>query len=328
MIRISLSLVALAAALYGCALSPQEPLLPGLQMPDTSRPKQRQRSLKDLALLYDDTIVTQSARTVDFNGQAVVPRYVYRSLDKGDRKLAVQIATTKVVFGLREDLTVSLTVPYINKRLRRTNPSTGLRETLRSDGIGDVGLVSKYRFFQKAGAGETTEAAAIVGLELPSGRTDVTDGGTRLGQPLQPGSGSVDVILGGAFTRVDGRWLLNADALSKINSEADDYRFGNTYRFDVGGQFRLYPARYVSYDQTTVNLVLELNTSYAERDSFQGSTQRDTGGFNMFLTPGLQVIVSENVLFETAVLLPVLQDLHGSALEEDYRLILGMRVRF
>ena len=116
--------------------------------------------------------------------------------------------------------------------------------------------------------------------------------------------------------------------LSKINSEADDYRFGNTYRFDVGGQFRLYPARYVSYDQTTVNLVLELNTSYAERDSFQGSTQRDTGGFNMFLTPGLQVIVSENVLFETAVLLPVLQDLHGSALEEDYRLIVGMRARF
>ena len=36
----------------------------------------------------------------------------------------------------------------------------------------------------------------------------------------------MDVILGGAFTRVDGRWLLNADVLSKINSEDDIHGAG------------------------------------------------------------------------------------------------------
>ena len=232
------------------------------------------------------------------------------------------MVTTRVVFGLNENLTLGLTVPYVSKRLERTSG------TLHSDGLGDVPITGKYRFFQETGLGETTEAAAIFGSKLPTGRTNVTDGGMRLPQPLQPGSGSLDAILGGAFTRVDGRWLLNADLLGKFNSEADDYRFGNTYRFDVGGQFRLYPGRYTSFDQTTVNLIAELNTSYAEHDTFDGSTLPDTGGLKMFATPGLQVIVSENVLFEGAVQIPVYRNLHGSQLEENFRLILGLRARF
>lgn len=314
------------AGLAGCAISPQQPRT--LSSQDNVDQTSRQKRLEDLGLLYDDTIVTQSARTVDFNGQAVVPRYIYTDLDKGDRDLTVQVAAARVVFGLHPDVTIGLTVPYVNKELRRTNPTSGMRETLRSDGLGDVAVTGKYRFFQEAGPGETTEAAALFGLELPTGRTGVTDAGMRLPQPLQPGSGSVDAILGAAFTRVDGRWLLNADVLGKFDSEADDYRFGNTYRFDVGGQFRLYPSRYTSFDQTTVNLVAELNTVYAERDTAAGSAVFDSGGFKAFATPGLQVILSENVLVEAAAHIPVYRDLHGSQLEENFRTIVGMRVRF
>ncbi len=54
----------------------------------------------------------------------------------------------------------------------------------------------------------------------------------------------------------------------------------------------------------------------------------DSGGFKAFATPGLQLIVSESVLFEAAVQIPVYRDLHGSQLEENFRAILGMRVRF
>ena len=97
---------------------------------------------------------------------------------------------------------------------------------------------------------------------------------------------------------------------------------------DVGGQFRLYPARYETFDQMTVNLILELNTIYAERDTFGGSTDRNTGGLTIFATPGLQIILNENLLFEGAIQLPVLQDLHGSQLENNFRLIGGLRVRF
>ncbi len=319
---------AILAGFWGCASSSQEYPARESQVPVGGSQLAHQRRLEDLALLYDDTIVTLSARTVDFNGQAVVPRYTYTDKNKGGRDLAVNVVSTKAVFGLNANTTVGVTIPYVNKRLRRTNPMSGQPETLRSDGVGDLPIVGKYRFFQDSGAGETTEAAVIFGLELPTGRTNITEGGVRLSQPLQPGSGSVDAILGAAFTRVDGRWLVNADLLGKINSEADDYRFGNTYRFDIGGQYRLYPARYERFDQTTVNLIAELNTIYAEKDTFQGPTLADTGGLKMFVTPGLQVIVSEDMLFEAGVQLPAILNLHGSQLEENLRVIIGLRARF
>ena len=328
-----LCVAVLLAGLCACASSPPYSLSQKLERysgvgQEGVGQGDRQRRLADLALLYDDTIVTQSARTVDFNGQSIVPRFSYTESEKGDRDLRVRVATTRFVFGLNENLTLGLTIPYVNKSLERSNPSSGMRETLRSDGLGDVPVMGKYRFFQKSGAGETTEAAVIFGLELPSGRTNVEDGGSRLSQPLQPGSGSLDAILGVAFTRVDGRWLLNADLIGKFNTEADDYRFGNTYRFDVGAQYRVYPGRYESFDQTTVNLVAELNSSYAEQSTFQGATLPDTGGLKVFATPGIQVIVSENMLFEGAIQIPVIRSLRGSQLEEKFRIIFGLRARF
>ena len=48
----------------------------------------------------------------------------------------------------------------------------------------------------------------------------------------------------------------------------------------------------------------------------------------MFATPGIQVIVSDSMLFEAAVQLPVLMNLHGSQLEENFVTILGMRLLF
>ena len=309
------------AALSACVSTPEATAPSLFQGPQTSGAIER--SLESLALQNDDTIVTRSARTVGFNGQALIPRYVYTDKNSGGQDLVVQTVLARFVVGLNEDVTVGITVPYVNKRL-----SSETSPTLHSDGLADVPIVGKYRFFQETGPAQTTEAAVIFGLELPTGRTNVVDESMRLPQPLQPGSGSLDTILGAAFTRVDGRWLLNSDLLAKINSEADDYRFGNTYRFDVGVQFRLYPARYERFDQTTVNLVAELNTSYAEHDTFQGSTRLDTGGLKMFATPGIQVIVSESALFEAAVQLPVLMNLHGSQLEENFVTILGMRILF
>ena len=280
--------------------------------------------LLQLGLLYDDTIVTESGRTVDFNGQAVVPRYTHVEKSGSGSDLAVDVAVTNVVFGVNKDFTIKLGIPYITRRLDQP----GLAPTLRSEGLGDAPLVGKYRFYQKTGLAETTEAAAIFGFELPIGRDGVRDGGMLLPAPLQPGSGSLDAILGGAITRVDGRWLVNADLIAKLNSEANDYRFGNVLRADVGGQYRIHPARYDRFDQLTVNLVAELNSVWLGRDRMDGDRVEDSGGFKLFATPGIQVILNRYVLLEAAVQVPVVMDLNGSQLEEDYVAIIGLRARF
>jgi hypothetical protein len=277
-----------------------------------------------LGLAYDDTIVTTSGRTVDFNGQAVIPRYIRTAKSGSGSDLAVDVAVTNVVFGLNSDFTLTLGIPYVTKRLDRP----GTASTLNSEGLGDAPLIAKYRFYQNTGLAKTTEASALFGFELPTGRDGVRDGGALLPMPLQPGSGSLDTIVGGAITRVDGRWLGSASVIGKLNSEASAYRFGDMLRADVGGHYRALPARYERFDQLTVNLVAELNSVWLARDSAAGNRVEDSGGFKVFATPGVQVILNRFLLFEAAVQLPVVMDLNGSQLEEDYVAILGLRARF
>lgn len=284
----------------------------------------REHALEDLGLVYDDTIVTTSGRTVDFNGQGVIPRWVHVKKSGMGQKLAVDAFVAKAVLGLNRDFTISLAAPYLKKRLDRG----GGLPPLRSEGIGDLALMGKYRFFQKTGRAKTLEASLLFGAELPTGSTSETSSGSLLPMPLQPGSGSWDPILGAAITKVEGRWLVSADLISKWNSEAKGYRFGNSLRADLGGHFRLYPARYERYDQKTLNLVAELNSIFASKNRSGGARLANTGGTKVFGTLGLQLIFNQNFLLEAAVQVPLLLDLNGNQLEEDWVSIFGLRLRF
>lgn len=317
-------LALLALALVSCQSSRSAKRSQPILSQQRTSLRAKDRPLEDLGLLYDDTLVTVSARTVDFNGQAVVPRYIRTEKSGPGGDLTVDAAVTNIVFGVNPNFTVSVAIPYISKSLDRPAAAS----TLRAEGLGDAAVVGKYRFFQNTGAGETTEAAVLFGVELPTGRDSVKNGGVTLPQSFQLGSGSVDAIIGGAFTRIQGRWLVNADLIAKINTEANDFQFGNSLRFDVGGHFRAYPARYERYDQMTINLVAELNGIWADENQLNGSDIGASGGTKVFATPGIQVIVSESLLFEGAVQLPVAMNLNGTQLEEDFVAIFGLRFRF
>ncbi len=81
-----------------------------------------------IGLALDDTIFTLSARTRNFNGQGLFPRWTEvkagRLYDGGDRvadpaarTMRIRIGTLKAVFGLRSDLTLGVTLPWVEKRL-------------------------------------------------------------------------------------------------------------------------------------------------------------------------------------------------------------------
>jgi len=296
-------------------------------------------AIDDIGMHLDDTIFTASARTVDFNGQALIPRVtVFRATslydgnehvgDPLDRELTVVATSLRGVVGLNEDVTLAVTVPYVSKALETR--MGGRRVRLNASGLGDVAVTGKWRFFKDQDLGETTELAAFLGVELPSGRGGIHDGGIRLPQPLQPGSGSFDGTAGVALSRLwdGGRWLVNADTFFKFNTEANGYRFGHVLRFDVGAQYRIYPDEYESFDQTTVNLIIELNGHWAAKDTAGGDRIDTTGGVELFLSPGVQVIVNEDLLFEAGVQIPFFRDLNGPQLARDFLATAGLRWRF
>ncbi len=64
-----------------------------------------------------------------------------------------------------------------------------------------------------------------------------------------------------------------------------------------------------------------------ERNEVNGSEDANSGGTTVFLSPGLQY-VTKRWIVEGVVQLPVVQNLHGSALENDYVLRAGVRFNF
>ena len=58
-----------------------------------------------------------------------------------------------------------------------------------------------------------------------------------------------------------------------------------------------------------------------------GMINNDSGGSTLYLSPGLQY-VSDRWIIEGVLQLPVVQSLHGNALENDYVLRAGVRFNF
>lgn len=73
----------------------------------------------------------------------------------------------------------------------------------------------------------------------------------------------------------------------------------------------------------------QLEVNYLDQDNHEmnGNKLTNTGGSRLYLSPSLQ-FVSRRWVIETALQVPIEQNLHGTALETDYTIILGGRVNF
>jgi hypothetical protein len=234
------------------------------------------------------------------------------------RDLEIIAVPSVFVYGFTEKFALIGIVPYVDKSLR-----TGGLE-LGDNGLGDSTLLARYQITQSDRPGETVRAQALAGLKFPTGRDDKPG----LPQPLQLGSGSFDPIVAGVFSWQQLDWEFDADLLYKINTEANNVRFGNTLAHDVAFSHRLWPWRLPEHGvPALVYGVLELNGVWAERDSASASDPANSGGYTLFLSPGLQYVTRRWVA-EISVQLPVAQQLNGNQLKTDYIISAGFRIVF
>ena len=235
-----------------------------------------------------------------------------------------------VVYGATRDLTLGVTQPFLERRVR-FDGSTGERRTITADGPGDLSLVGAYRFYRRDVERGTTQFSFLGGLKLPSGATDVEDSnlsrltgkpGTRLPPSLQLGSGSVDGIVGVAGFHNMDRLSFYADVQGKVNTEgAQDLRAGNSVFYDLSADYVLLPQR-------NMFVILELNGVSTSRAEQAGRTVRASGGQLLFLSPGLQYLPRPNVILEGSVQVPIYRDLNGRQLAPDWSAVVGLRYLF
>ena len=242
-----------------------------------------------------------------------------------DRDLTVRVVPVVGVWGLTGKVALFGIAPIFDKSLRLTT-SVG-RRTRAVSGLGDVTLLARYTAYQRDRRGSTLRIASFLGVDVPTGEDDASDALGRLPQTLQLGSGSWDYNLGTIVTRQTLKWQIDSSVSYKLNSEANEFEFGDQARFDFSYQKRLHPRQLGAGVPAFVYGVLETNLLWQARSEIAGSTDTDSGGVTWYLAPGVQY-VRRRVVLEAAVQIPIFQDLNGAALESDFIGTLSVRANF
>jgi len=242
-----------------------------------------------------------------------------------DRDRQVFAAVSVFGYGVTSDLALFGVLPYVDKNLEIT--SMGVRRTRDTSGIGDLTLFGRYTVFKEDIPGRTFRIAPFAGVELPTGEDDEIDGFGRLPPSVQLGSGSVDPFGGFVATYQTLDFEIDAQASYKINTEANNFEFGDVARLDTSFQYRLWPRSLGSGVPGFLYGVVEGNLIYQAQNQSNGTKDPNSGGTTLFLMPGLQY-VTQRWIVEGGVQIPVVQDLNGTALEKDYIVRFGFRFNF
>lgn len=254
-------------------------------------------------------------------------KYIRSTGDAGaaNRELTVWAAPTVFVYGASEKIALFGISPYLDKNLNLSTP-TG-RVNRGGSGIGDFRFLARYTLGQWDKSGETLRLAPFVGLEIPTGNDHAQDSLGFLPASLQLGSGSWDPSIGTVFTWQRLAWQFDSSISYKFNTAANGYRFGDEARLDLSFQYRLWPRELGDGVPGFLYGVMESNLIWRDRDQQGAADVFDSGGRVWYLAPGIQY-VTERWILEAAVQLPVVQDLNGGALENDYIITAGLRLWF
>lgn len=214
-----------------------------------------------------------------------------------------------VVWGAYPHLSLSLVTPLA--RLERDGPD-GRERTVRSGSV-DSTIFARYDVLRRDVRAGTTRLAPEIGVKLPTGGTFST--------------GSTDLIAGLVFTHIrDPDWFVSDIQFTRRGSGDDGLRSGDRFRFDLAYLRRVLPRGGPGEPMTLA--VLELNAETAGRSEVGGVSVPDSGGTVVFLSPGIELLLSRRFVVELSLPVPVLVELNGSQPEPEVSAILGIRWLF
>jgi len=232
-------------------------------------------------------------------------------------------------YGLLPELSLSLLFPYVSKE-SSSCCAMGVPQRSSSEGLGDAALLGKYRFFSEYWTRSAFHVSAIGGLELPTGSTDEPGATGPLPFFMQPGSGSLDAIVGLGLTLSTGRYRFDTHAIYKANNEGDgDFSEGDF--FSIGGSFayRFYHAKYPG---PSANAKIALHWRHESPDEVGGGALPDTGMDELRLSAGLVYHPYPEIDLVALVEIPVYGDYRADAgsgqLALDVRTFFGFGIRF
>ncbi|MCM2306705.1 MAG: transporter [Sulfuritalea sp.] len=274
-------------------------------------------------------ITFNTALPVHEGGWVLREQFMYMKIaddpTPAQRDMRVSGVMSVLGYGVTSDFALFGMLPLFNKRI---DISMGRQDiTRRKSGVGDLTLLGRYTAYQYDAPGRTLRIAPFLGVKAPTGEDNARDGMGRLPPPVQPGSGSWDVLGGAVLTYQTLDFEIDSQVSYKANREANGFQAGNVASLDTSLQYRLWPRSLGAGVPAFLYGVLEANLVHSARNRSGGADDPNSGGTTLFITPGLQY-VTQKWIVEAGVQIPVSQDLNGTALKNDYVFTTGFRVNF
>jgi len=228
-------------------------------------------------------------------------------------------------YGVTSDLALFGVVPYVNRDLTLDMGNGPVNR--HASGLGDMKIFGRYTIYKNNFSGGNFRVAPFAGIKLPTGDNNRSDGLGRLPAAVQPGSGSWDPFGGIVMTYQTLAFQIDAEASYQANSTARGVASGDVSRLDASFQYRLWPRILGSGVPGFLYGVMEANLIHQNRNRIGGVTDPNSGGTRLFLVPGLQY-VTRRWIIESSIQIPVVQELNGVALRNDYIARAGFRFNF
>jgi hypothetical protein len=236
-----------------------------------------------------------------------------------------------VAYGVSDDLTVGVRVPYVWRENVSEPHDDEIERLGDSNGLGDTVAFGQYRFLHLQE--QDVHAAVLLGVKTPTGRTRrVADGeeGHLFEAEQQPGSGSWDGIAGLSYTQVFGPVTFNASTIYTIVTKGTQSTdLGDVFSYNAALSYRLKPGGdngggdyfFLSPGQYALDLVMELNGQWRDHQSVHGERVDNSGGHQLYVSPGVRLTAGQHVNLGLSFGVPIVEHFNGNQDELDYRAV-------
>lgn len=271
-------------------------------------------------------IRTTSPGLTVYRGGAFTPRYIYTRQQLG----ALRVDRHTLLLGFSYTPTPKL-------QLEAEIPVTRISVKERSvsadgEGVGNITLSGKYRFFRKVEEWGDRQAAVRFGLELPTGQKGAPGEG-RLQAPafvrgqLSPISGGFSPHADLAYSQAKGRLIFGGNIEGVWRSERDGFRTGHELRINTDLEYIVFPFK---YDQPGGEVFAILETSFIRRGTgrVSGAVVPGSRSTEYYLAPGIQYAAHPRFVIEASVQLPVVRDTGPLVLRIERSVLLGVRLLY
>jgi hypothetical protein len=237
------------------------------------------------------------------------------SLDLGREAVVENRFTTGFSYTFGERAVAVARIPWSSRSTSMVGgaPAGDAGGINQSRDLADPEIYALVRLWSSeftGGLGRRTWISALGGVKTAWGKNDLTSGGSRLDEHLQPGTGSTDWFggLSGLYLLDHTSSLFASAQLRRTGTNGFHYRYGNTTLANFGYERKL---------GTIWDTAVELNYRDAGEDRIDagGTLDPNTGGRLLYVTPRVIVDLGKGVVGRLAVQVPLYRSLNGNQRE-------------